>query len=67
MAIVNKAPAKKAPAKRVPQAEFEIGNYFCRIAQVIDTGLHYKEEWDTGTNKYIPNTEKSQRVSVLRH
>lgn len=59
MAIVNNTPAKKPAAKRVPQAEFEIGNYFCRIAQVIDTGLHYKEEWDTGTNKYIPNTEKA--------
>lgn len=59
MAIVNNAPAKKAPAKRVPQAEFEIGNYFCRIAQVIDLGLQHKREWDDINKKYYPDLEKA--------
>lgn len=59
MAIVNNAPAKKPAAKRVPQAEFEIGNYFCRIAQVIDLGLHHKDVWDGVNNKFVKDLEKA--------
>lgn len=60
MAIVNSAPAKKAPAKnRVAQAELEIGNYFCRVAQVIDLGLHHKDVWDDANKKFVKDMEKA--------
>lgn len=60
MAIVNNAPAKKAPAKnRVAQAEMDIGNYFCRIAQVIDLGLHHKDVWDDAQKKFFKDLDKA--------
>ena len=63
MAIVNNAPAKKAPAKnRVAQAEMDIGNYFCRIAQVIDLGLHHKDVWDDAQKKFVKDLDKQGYV-----
>lgn len=58
MAIKTVAFAKPA-AKKTPQAELEIGNYFCRIAQVIDTGLHHKDAWDDKAGKYVKDLTKA--------
>lgn len=59
MAIVNNAPAKRPAAKKVAQAELDIGNYFCRIAQVISLGLHHKEVWDGAAGKFVVDMEKA--------
>lgn len=58
MAIKTVAFAKPA-AKKAPQAELDIGNYFCRIAQVIDTGLHHKDVWDDHAKKYVQDLTKA--------
>ncbi len=50
---------KKPAANRVAQAELAVDNYPCRVAQVIDLGLHYKEEYDTVNKKYVPVTSKA--------
>lgn len=50
---------KKPAANRVAQAELTVDNYPCRVAQVIDLGLHYKEEYDTVNKKYVPVTSKA--------
>lgn len=59
MAIVNNAAPRKPAANRAPQAEMEVGNYFCRIAQVIDLGLHHKDEWDGVNNKFVKALDKA--------
>lgn len=46
-------------AKRVAQAELEIDNYPCRVAQVIDLGLHHKDVWDDVNKKYVKATDKA--------
>lgn len=58
MAIKTVAAPKKI-VKKAPQAEMEIGNYFCRIAQVIDLGLHHKDVWDDRTQKFVQDLEKA--------
>ncbi|QHJ80979.1 MAG: hypothetical protein [Caudoviricetes sp.] len=50
---------KKVVTKRIQQEELAIDNYPCRVAQVIDLGLHHKEEYDTSISKYVPNMEKA--------
>ena len=50
---------KQAPANRVVQDELAISNYMCRIAQIIDMGMHHKDEWDTETNKYVAAVDKA--------
>lgn len=51
--------AQKKVVKRAPQAELEIGNYFCRVAQVIDLGLQYKDEWDDKAGKFFQDTSQA--------
>ncbi len=50
---------KKAAVKRVAQEELPIDNYPCRVAQVIDLGLHHKDVWSDAQNKYVKDTEKA--------
>lgn len=54
-----KTPKAVSNVKRVQQAELAVDNYPCRVAQVIDLGLHYKEEYDTVNKKYVPVTSKA--------
>lgn len=50
----------KTPSKaRVQQDELPVGNYMCRIAQVLDLGVRPREKWDTGSNSYVVDTEKA--------
>ena len=50
---------KQAPANRVVQDELTSDNFPCRVAQVIDMGMHHKDEWDTETNKYVAAVDKA--------
>lgn len=45
--------------KRVAQAELEIDNYPCRVAQVIDLGLHHKDLWDDVNKKFTKDLQKA--------
>jgi hypothetical protein len=59
MALV--APAKTTSVKqnRVMQNELEVANYLCRVAQVIDLGLHHKDVWNDIEKKYEKATDKA--------
>ncbi len=50
---------KKAMVKRVAQEELPIDNYPCRVAQVIDLGLHHKDVWDGVQNKFVKDMSKA--------
>lgn len=50
---------KKSNVKRVAQAELEIDNYPCRVAQVIDLGLHHKDVWDDTQKAFTKATDKA--------
>lgn len=50
---------KQAPANRVVQDELAISNYMCRIAQIIDMGMHHKDEWDAETKKFVTSVDKA--------
>lgn len=56
------APAKtertSSAKQRVAQAELEVGNYPCRVAQVIDLGVHHKDIWDDKIKKYVKDVSK---------
>lgn len=54
-----KTPKGASNVKRVSQAELEIDNYPCRVAQVIDLGLHHKDVWDDVNKKYVKATDKA--------
>ncbi len=56
---LNAKTIKAVSNKRVQQDELPIGNYLCRIAQVIDLGVRPREKWDTTTNSYVIDTEKA--------
>lgn len=58
MAIKVIEQARKPAANRVQQAELGVDNYPCRIAQVIELGLHHKDVWDAATNKFQKATDK---------
>lgn len=64
MAIKNTNVARPA-ANKAPQKEMEIGNYFCRIAQVIDLGLHHKDVWDAATNSFVKDMEKAPVQMIM--
>lgn len=49
----------KSSAPRVQQAELEVDNYPCRVAQVIDLGLHHKDVWDDVRKEYVQATDKA--------
>lgn len=60
MALQTALKSEKRPAgKRVEQAELEVANYLCRVAQVIDLGLHHKDVWDDATGKFTKATDKA--------
>ena len=50
------APTSKA---RVQQEELPVGNYMCRVAQIVDLGIRPREKWDTVTNGYVIDNEKA--------
>lgn len=56
---VNNIKQKQQQAKRVQQAELECLNYPCRVAQVLDMGVHPVEVWDEKTNKYVQDDTKA--------
>lgn len=49
----------KSTAPRVAQEELAIDNYPCRVAQVIDLGLHHKDVWDDSSKKYVKALDKA--------
>lgn len=64
MAIKNDN-VKKPAANKAPQKELDIGNYFCRIAQVIDLGLHHKESWDAATKTFVKEMDKAPVQMIM--
>lgn len=61
MALQSALKTTKAASnvKRVAQAELEIDNYPCRVAQVIDLGLHHKDVWDDVNKKFTKDLQKA--------
>lgn len=59
MALQSAMKSERTGGKRVEQAELEVGNYPCRVAQVIDMGLHHKDVWDEANKKYVKATDKA--------
>lgn len=61
MALQSALKTTKAASnvKRVAQAELEIDNYPCRVAQVIDLGLHHKDLWDDVNKKFTKDLQKA--------
>ncbi|AFE86191.1 hypothetical protein [Salinivibrio phage CW02] len=51
--------------KRVPQDELEVGNYLCRVAQVIDLGIHHREKWDTSQSKFVIDNDKAPAQKIM--
>jgi hypothetical protein len=51
--------------KRAPQAELEIGTYPCRIVQVVDLGVCFRERFDTSANKYVVDEDKSPQRKIM--
>lgn len=46
-------------AKKAPQVELAVDNYPCRVAQVIDLGLHHKDVWDDVRKEYVKAMDKA--------
>lgn len=67
MAIKAAASTPKQNSKRVEQAELEVSNYPCRVAQVIDLGRHHKSVWDDSTNSFKPDTSKIVDMVMLTY
>lgn len=65
MAIQAPATTERKKVERVKQEEFEIGNYPCRIAQVIDLGVQVRTRWDAATNAYVPDEEKAPAPKIM--
>lgn len=55
----NNIKQKQQQAKRAPQDELEIGNYPCRVAQVLDMGVHPVDVWDDKAHKYVQDDTKA--------
>lgn len=67
MAITAPATTPKQAPKRVAQAELEVSNYPCRVAQVIDMGRQYKSVWDGATSKYVKDPSKIVNMLMLTY
>ncbi|MGL4584064.1 MAG: phage replication initiation protein, NGO0469 family [Flavobacterium sp.] len=59
MALNSNALPKAGAAAKTKYEELDIGNYACRVAQVLDMGVHPVEVWDEGTRKYIKDDTKA--------
>lgn len=55
----NNIKSKPQQSKRAPQDELEIGNYPCRVAQVLDMGVHPVDVWDDKAHKYVQDDTKA--------
>lgn len=67
MAITAPATTPKQATKRVAQAELEVSNYPCRVAQVIDLGRQYKSVWDGATRKYVKDPSNIVNMLMLTY
>lgn len=59
MALVTATKTERKAINRVVQAELPVDNYPCRVAQIIDLGLHHKDVWDDTSKKFIKATDKA--------
>lgn len=65
MSLNVKKMKSQSSKKRVPQDELEVGNYLCRVAQVIDLGVHHREKWDTATGKFVIDNDKPAAQKIM--
>ncbi len=62
---LNAKKIKSQSKARVQQDEIAVGNYMCRVAQVIDLGVRPREKWDTVSNSYVIDNEKAPAQNMM--